>query len=63
VRRILTLVGKTTVQHGQSVSSTVAELAGAGLVAYGVGLIYQPAGVIVAGLLAVAAGWLVGDGR
>ena len=33
-------------------------LAGAGLVAHGAWLVYEPAGFIVAGLLLIAAAWL-----
>ena len=34
-------------------------LAGAAAVAYGAGLVYQPAGFIVGGAFALAAGWLL----
>lgn len=34
-------------------------LAGAGGIAYGAGMVYTPAGFIVAGAFALAAGWLL----
>lgn len=35
---------------------------GAGAVAYGAGLVYQPAGFVVGGLFLLAAGWLTARG-
>lgn len=35
---------------------------GAGAVAYGSGLVYQPAGFVVGGLFLLAAGWLTARG-
>ena len=36
--------------------------AGAGAVAYGASLVYQPAGYVVGGLFLLAAGWLLARG-
>lgn len=38
-------------------------VAGAGAVSGGVGLVYLPAGLVVAGLFLLAAGWLLARGR
>lgn len=37
-------------------------IGGAGLVSYGAWLVYQPAGFTVAGVLCIAAGWLLARG-
>ncbi|OGT54644.1 MAG: hypothetical protein A3E01_09840 [Gammaproteobacteria bacterium RIFCSPHIGHO2_12_FULL_63_22] len=49
--------------NSPALSRDVAGLTGAGLISYGVGLVYEPAGYIIAGMMLVATALLTGRGK
>jgi len=61
MKRITTYIKASAVQAAAWMPDAMM-IGGAGAISYGAGLVYPPAGYVVGGLLAVAAGWIVARG-
>lgn len=55
--------GKAVHKRGSDVATDASALVGAGLIAYGAGLVYRPAGFIVLGSLLILGAFLAAKGK